>query len=719
MTKKLLLCAFCLIAFIGVNAQSKKQQKKIEIVEDQLWNSNTTYETAVPEKWKNESAVYLLRSVDYYYIRPQNSIEYTKVFRNRVKLLDQAAVTDYSEFTSKISKEYRKNSKTFHLGVKVIKPNGEEIIIDTEKEAVESDGEKKLAIPNLEKGDIIDYYYYTDNIPGQNDLYRFDLVESIIEANYPIVTYNFKLHTEKDFFLSFNTYNGAPELEKLPSGEKERIYGFTMKDIDENTYPRWFYPYVELPCYKFQVYFARNKKNQNRAYAFLPQDENIIKKKVTKEEVFEFYEDKLKPVGDLKQVKSFIRANDFSSDAEMVEAVFYYMRHEFYTNYIEAFVLSEAKISNPFFYYINPVFFETEEQFVRYFAAVLKKEKIDYDILVGTKRYNGSIDELLLEANSDFVLKVNTTPPLYIDNFDAYATVNNISYLLENSEAYALEVTKKAAIEGIKHTTLPSTTYKENTSTEVLDITFKDDFEGLTIDRKSSHIGHNKASEQENRLEYFDFVYEDYKKYGSTGPIEKVRSKKNREQYQTEYDALLKKLKGKQQESCEKSTAGEYDLELEDYSFELITTGRKGTSDALTFKEHFSTKGDLIKKAGPNYIFNVGKLIGGQYEINEKTKARTQNVYLGYPRTFSNEIHITIPDGYTVVGLDKLNTNANNATGAFISTASIEGNVLTITSEKAYKNYYEPNENWKLMLEFLEEANNFEEAKILLKRNNS
>lgn len=727
MTKKIVLSILCLITVMVTNAQSKDQQKKIEKVEAKLWNSNTEYNDEVPEKWKNESAVYLLRSVNYYYIRPQNSIEYTKVLRNRIKLLDQAAVTEYSEFKYKNDNQYHRIgtsvvNNTFYLGVKVIKPNGEEFIVDTKEETIEGEDEKKLAIPNLEKGDIIDYYFYSDMIPGENDLYRFKPVEDIIEANYPIVNYEFKLHTEKDFFLSFNTYNDAPTLDKFPPTDKkgkERIYGFSMKDIDENTYPRWFYPYLELPCYKFQVTFARTRGNQKKAYAFIPVEEENIKTKVTKEEVFEFYQDKLSPYGDLGQVKRFIKDNEFSSKKEMVEAVFYYMRHQFYTNYIEAFVINESKIMNPFAYYLNAIFFDSEEQFVRYFAAVLKEEKIDYEILVGTKRYNGSIDELLLESNSDFVLKVNTETPLYIDNFDAYATVNNISPLLENSEAYALKVAKRVDIEGIEHTTLPSTSYEDNRSVEILDIAINEDFDGLTIDRNSLHTGHNKTSDQENRLEYFDFVFEDYEKYETLSVLDRVRKKKDKERYQTEYDALLKKLKDKQQENCKKSTASEYSLELDDYTFEVTATGRKSTSDPLKFKEHFTTKGDLIKKAGPNYIFTIGKLIGGQYEINDKTRSRTHNVYSGNPRSFVNEMSITIPDGYSVSGLEKLNYHIENETGAFISTANIEGNTLTIKTEKVYKNYFEPNANWNMMVEFLEAANDFEEAKILLKRNNS
>ncbi|WP_082316565.1 DUF3857 domain-containing protein [Mangrovimonas sp. ST2L15] len=719
MTNKLILSLFLLMSITIGYSQTKDQIKKIAAVEEKLWGAEAPYHDVfeIPQKWESESAVYIYRSVNYYYIRPQNSIEYTRVVRNRIKLLDQAAVNDYSEFKYKNNNAKQKHLYTFHLGLKVIKPNGEEHIVDVKEEKIEGEEETKLAIPNLEKGDIIDYYFYSDMIPGENDLYRFDEVEETVEATYPIMNYEFNLYTEKDFFISFNTYNGAPELQEQDVAEKKkRHYSFEMKDVDENTYPRWFYPYVELPCYKFQVNFARTRKNEKRAYAFIPEEDFDIKKTVTKEEVYTFYEDKLAPSGDIKQVRHFIKEHDFKSQTELVTAVFYFMRHKFYTNYIEAIVIEDAKIMNPFAYYMNAIFFNNDESFVRYFAQVLKDQKIDYEILVGTKRFNGSIDELLLEYNADFVLKVNTETPLYIDTFDAYATINKISPLLENSEAYSLKTTKKAVISEIAHAKLPASTYEENNSKEVANISFKDGFEGLVIDRNSYHIGHNKSDEQKSRLEYFDFVYEDYDKYNSTSVLEFAGKKKDRERHKTEYESLLKKLKEKQQENCKKLTSSEYDLKLDDYSFEVIKTGRFKTGDPLELKEHFTTEGDLIKKAGPSYILEVGKLIGGQFEVNEKTKERTQNVYSQNPRSYTNEVNITIPEGYEVSGIDKLNFNIDNITGAFESSASLDGNTLKIQTNKSYKNYFEPNSNWPLMLEFLVAANQFNEVKILFKK---
>ena len=95
---------------------------------------------------------------------------------------------------------------------------------------------------------------------------------------------------------------------------------------------------------------------------------------------------------------------------------------------------------------------------------------------------------------------------------------------------------------------------------------------------------------------------------------------------------------------------------------------------------------------------------------------RKENIHLNYPKSFNYNIKIKIPEGYSVSGLDKLNISIDNSTGAFISNTKIEGDSLIIKTSKQYKNNYEPNSNWNLMLEFLDAAHQFTNEKILLKK---
>ena len=713
--------AFFMCANTFGQKKSKEHLKKEASVKEYIWGNKKDFNSIViPSNLENQSAVILYREVKYIYNRPHNSIEYTKIEHEQIKLLDQVAVKDFSEFKFQKTKHIKGLLNTFILGVKIIKPNGEEIEIDVDNEAIKDDEENKLAIPNLEKGDIIDYYLYSNIVVSENDLYQFEPVEDIVGEHYPIMDFKFSLETEKDFFISLNTYNNAPELEtykKLSKENKTRLYGFTMQNVASNDFPRWFYPFVELPAYKFQVLFARNRKHEKRADAFMPQDVNIIKKNINKEEIFNLYEDKFRPYGNLGDLEKFLKDKNFTSDEEKVKEAFYFIRHKYFTNYVEAFVLDESDIMYPYGYYKNPIIFNTDEQFIKFFAAFLKDNKIDYEILIGTKRYNGQIKNLLLEDNIDFVLKILTEKPLYIEHFNQFSTVNQISPLLENSDAYALKVVDRKHIDDIQLTKLPASNYQTNNTTESIAIKLLDDFSGMQINRVSTTTGHNKTDTQRDKLNFYDYIYNDHEKYGTEPVLDQVRKEKDRLRYKKEYKSLIDKQKEKQFESLEKQTESEYDLEIDDYTFKVIKNGRFGVEDPLELEETFTIKDDLIRKAGKNYILLITKLIGGQTKIDENRKQRNNNVYINYPRSFNNNISLTIPEGYSVEGLDKLNKSVENQTGGFTSVAKVKDNILTIKTFKYYKNYYEEASNWPDMIAFLDEAHLFFNDKILLKKN--
>ncbi|HPE83614.1 MAG: DUF3857 domain-containing protein [Aequorivita sp.] len=726
MFKNILALTFFALFSIIITAQSKKDLEKQEEIKNLVWNDEDPYKNVmdIPENWKNESAVFLVKNIKYIYNRPGNSIEYSKIERDRIILLDQAALTEYSELKytegNVFYREMSRVTNTFYLGVKVIKPNGKEIEIDVNQESVSNNDEKKIAIPSLEKGDIIDYYFYTNTIVGENDLYQYKAVENTIGDTYPIVKFEFSLETEDDFFINFNTYNGAPKLQQtvVPTKkDKKRVYSFNAENVERNDFPRWFFPLMELPSYKFQVLYARSGKYEKKAYAFIPEDVNTVKTNVSKEEIFNLYEDKFRPYGDLGDVERFLKKKTFSTNEEKVKEVFYYIRHAYFTNYVEAFVMDESNIMYPFeLYGKNPIIFNNEVDFVRFFTAFLKDNKIDYEIIIGTKRYNGAIKDLLMEGNISFILKVNTEKPVYIEYFDPYATPNQISPLLENTDAYTLKVVDRKHIEDIETIKLPSSTYKENSSTEKTELTIAPDFSGISINRSFSYKGQTKIDEQKNILMYYDYVYEDHAKYETEPILDRVRNKKDQEKYKKEYAALLKKLKDKQQQTIKERTAGEYNLKIEDYSFKILKNGRFGKEDSFEYEEEFTIGNDLIKTAGKNYILDIGKILVSQIDLSTKEKGRTNNIYMSYPRSFNYQIIVNIPDGYSVSGLENLTSNVENETGGFTSKASIEGNKLVVDIQKFYKHNYEPNSNWQKMVAFLEAASQFTQSKILLKK---
>ncbi|MBY0487285.1 MAG: DUF3857 domain-containing protein [Flavobacteriaceae bacterium] len=712
-----------LYLFIAISCSSFAQDKAK--IKEFFWGKSDQYKTAstIPDKWKNESAVIIYKYEYYDYHKFGASVNYTSAIRKRIKLLDQAAVTEFSEFSFKdkfySNKGMRSLGKgTNVIGIKIVKSTGKEVEVDVEKNAKEVDKEKKIAIANLEVGDILDFYYYSEEPFKSIYEFGFEPEESPIGDVYPTMDMKLEFGTENDFFLNFNTYNGAPELKEIPTKNSgERKYELVAKDIEKNEFPRWFLPLAELPCYKFQVFFARSGKFEKRADAFLSDKEKVVKKTVTKEDIFNYYDEKFRPDGSLSVINDYLKGKSYASDEEKIRDVYYFTRHMFFTQYIEAMIVSDATKFYALSMYSNPIFFRSEESFVNYFMEYLKKNNIDYDIIVGTPRYNGSIDDLLIQKNVTVLLRVNTKTPLFLEYFSPYTSADQFNYNLENTKAYALQVAKGKRVVDAVNVNLPASTMQDNVSKINSVATITDDFSGLNIKKESSYFGHLKESEQSDKLYYFDYVFEDYKKYETKSVIEYVKNKKDKERYGKEIDAIVNKLKDQQKEAFKKSTADEYDFEIDDHKFTIKNTGRFGKKSPLVYEEDFAVKNNLIKKAGENYLVEIGKLITSQVEIDKKEKERKNNIYMVYPRSFENDITLEIPAGYTVAGLDKLNKKVENETGGFVSSATVTGNKLNIKTVKYYKNYYEPNSNWNKMIQFLDAAYQFTQEKVLLKKN--
>jgi len=136
----------------------------------------------------------------------------------------------------------------------------------------------------------------------------------------------------------------------------------------------------------------------------------------------------------------------------------------------------------------------------------------------------------------------------------------------------------------------------------------------------------------------------------------------------------------------------------------------------LKYKETFSLK-KLLSRAGRNYIFDAGKLIGDQIKLEEKElPVRQTDIWLSNARTIENNITLNIPAGYSVEGAQDLNMSVDNESGSFTSTVKTEGDKLVISTRKIYKKNFDKKELWPNYVAFLEAAYKFSQSKVVLKK---
>jgi len=200
-------------AFTTVNAQSKDDEKYRKQSEEMrkivwAWDKPQFKVKNVPQQYTNASKVIIAHHTEltadskskfaFYGLGfgPKKEQTLTEVVREMVKVNDKNAVTDYSELSftqfERTSGFYTSDKTTSYVGVRVIKSNA------------------KVAIPDLQPGDILDYFIATEqNLTNDmsNKPYRVLLFDDA-----PILSLSFHAQLGKKYAIEYRSYNGAPEI---------------------------------------------------------------------------------------------------------------------------------------------------------------------------------------------------------------------------------------------------------------------------------------------------------------------------------------------------------------------------------------------------------------------------------------------------------------------------------------------------------------------------
>jgi hypothetical protein len=271
-------------------------KKRAEEIKQLMWSSGDKdfLVTQIPDKWKGESAVIIAKSTTLYYRKAilANDLRYDRLFHYRIKLLDKKALEEYSQFSMNGTGRYQNVKLESFAGYKIIKSNGKEIEIPMsemvkEKQELNNRGLEiyKLAIPNLEIGDILDYYKVEEEtISIFGKYYGFDPVIFQLQGEYPIMKQKISFDVMRRCFINLKTLNKAPSFKLTENADKEKNH-YSLDDTDRESVKglRWFFPYREVPTIKFKVMYA-SPIAARTAPGFIDK-QGVLKSSVTKEEV--------------------------------------------------------------------------------------------------------------------------------------------------------------------------------------------------------------------------------------------------------------------------------------------------------------------------------------------------------------------------------------------------------------------------------------------------
>ncbi|HYF29651.1 MAG TPA: DUF3857 domain-containing protein [Chitinophagaceae bacterium] len=696
--------------------------------------------TAVPDKWKNESAVILAQKIDYAYVRKSMASAMTikEYVRKRIRLQDKNALEKFSEFY------YVLYGKKTAVNFSVIKASGQTVNIDLST-AIEVNKDVpdvfrpiylssntsffKMAIPDLEIGDIIDYSYASAiDVPLEKGYGEFTPYIFTLTYNYPVVYQKFQFDLDKGTNAMFKSYNGAPKLREGDGGfdtkasDKKSLVSYFIvdKNREKVSEERWNYPYRNAPTVKLKITYTGGglnntlfgKKGEATAEAV---DLDRLRSMYAS---IQYYQN---PVADAmaKDVLDYLKYNgkDNLPPKELVRETYYVFRKLF----LESYYTGEVKSQVPGAFGSKRKYVSKDskkelaqkEDEVRVnrliWAAVLirvcSKKGLGVESIAILPRYLGKWNDLLFEEELELAIRVKGDKYYTLLPFNNFDVFGQAIETYDGSDAYAFGL---IGSEGYYKANVPTTTFQDNKQQMDFTLTIADNMESVKAERISTYDGMEKDDVMTLAHLDRDYLTKDFQKY--------IINPKKDKADKTYSDPDREERVKIQREYLQKQIEGE-GLEVEKYdSYTLLKDGRYEETPSLSFKEQYSLK-KLINKAGRNYLIDIGKLIGGQIKLEDKEMQKRDNdIWLDYARTINNNITLNIPKGYTIDGWQELNMNIDNESGSFISTAKVEGDKLILTTKKIYKKNYDKKEAWPNYVAFLEAAYKFTQAKVVLKK---
>lgn len=713
---KIRMCFLTAVLFLSAGF-AQAIDRAIEI-KDAMWNStDKDFKVVVtPDKWNDKSAVIIaqLHSFEYKKAVMANLLKINQYSHYRIKLLDKNAISKYAEISYNADEDSYGNTGTkVYVGFKVIKPSGKEIVVslsDAVKMERKGGGRTysyyKIAIPNLEPGDIIDYYICEESvIMKTSEIQFFDPIIYNLPQEYPVMKQKLHFRAQRKCYINLRSMNGAPQL-KLVTDEAndEQYYSLEDSDRDGIADVKWLYPNRELPTIKFRATYASGKGLTY--FNVLLGKQGEVKSSVTKGELASLTQTLMMPAYSVKHITKYMKAKkaNLKDPFEIAKAAYYYYRNQ---------ILSTTEVRTAMGG--SGAYTVSDIEFTDTFSTYLDWKKIDHDIIICVPRNISSIDDVVLENELKYVIRVRKgDQSMYFTPVNIFTTAGMLYPRIEGTDAYALDGLDNPTSWSPQRITIPTTKKEDNRSESVLNISTSD-FATSKMSVVHSLKGYNKMFWQAEFLDVYDVIEDDNKNFDAYTSF-KGYSKAYAKQLEAQKKAYLEKREETRLKDLKAALETEYDFKIKDVqNYKVSKLGRFDPNDEAVYSYDFTGE-ELFRKTGSNYMMDIGKLIERQVRIEASEIERTYNVYFDHARSFKYRIIFEIPEGYQVQGVDKLNMKVENSAGGFTSTAKEENGKVIVETYKYYNGNFVEAKDWMKVVEFLNAANNFSDQKLLLKK---
>ncbi|AXY72892.1 hypothetical protein D3H65_02430 [Paraflavitalea soli] len=562
----------------------------------------------------------------------------------------------------------------------------------------------KIAVPGLEEGDAIEYEFknFNNQQYAFNPDYReFDPVYYLCNRELPVAKQVIEVVTEDDkYFIGYKSLKGAPEFVQS-TNKDNKVFRWEDNNREKMTDTRYVNEFMELPSIKFQVVYARNK-SKNLVWF---KDEAEMKKGMTTEELgekaktFWLNPEKLRSTGNYAVGSSdpAYTANEIfkklkkkgikdASPDEYVQKAYYMIR-------------AQTMVGN-----------WSDFAFAKVFSRLLELNKIEHEIVVSASNNRSSLNTVAFTQEIAWLIKYKGK---YYSNPGEHGNPQELQAWLVGNNAVRFpynNVQTKAVSE-----MLPLTDTLDNAVLTLVTAQLDEAKVNMSVDKTVEAKGLVKDDVIDEALALTPYMENDFRNVDGLGMWEGLNASQEEKATET-FNKQKKEWKEQKPIMMKELAENEYGYHVEKYdNFRLLQDGRSNKKRNLKYGEAFLLA-DMTAAAGNDLVVAVPGLMGLQPKIRKEERTRLMPIDVRYPRALNWKIMFTIPAGYEVQGLDKLQKKVENACGSFTSTAFVEGNVLHVYAKKIYAGRRFDIAQWAQILEILDAAYEVSQAKVILKK---
>lgn len=515
-----------------------------------------------------------------------------------------------------------------------------------------------LALEGVDKGAVIEYFY----------LKRMGVKyygSEALQNKHLIKKYTSYIISPENLVYISKSYNGLPQAKDTSYNNKNFLV-ISVDGIKPVPDEKYVTDYEKFPRIEFKLDY--NKRNTNKKlFTFADAAKQIVTN------YFENEKDEEKAIS---KVYKNLKLDNLKSVDEKVFAIEKYIKNDLgFIEYPGDLTLTECLDKKGLSkFYQNKLA-----------LRLFEKCGIKYEIVTTSNKNNHLFD-------SDFeTYSFLDVTFFYITETKKYVMMENIFYRygeLPNTVTGQKGLFIKPLLIGEAYSALNSIKYidpideKANHDISELDISFKPLVNKLLINTKRTFNGIYA-----NNLRPYYFYYDNAKRIDLANSI----------------------LKGSYS-NASITMLNVQNFELDDYSKYKMSFICSGLVEA----------NELIETAGDNYIIKIGSCIGQQAELYQ-AESRIYPVYTAFPHTYTRIINFTVPDDYSVDGLEKINKKVELVengvvTAYFYSSYKMEGKKITITINESYIKEFYSNESFDGFRNVINAAADFNKVSLLLKK---